>query len=494
MKKSILLFALLSVGTAAHAQITVTDADIAPAGSDFIIFTDSTSTGLSVDAPTGAAQSWDFSALQYDDWDTLSLLNPSTVTSTGSFPTATHAIDEGGDFYTFLKLDNSGLYLDGVEGDLLDQGVNVSFDVDPDLAILSLPANFGDSYSSSTIIDSTLAGSQIGQPVDSARITREITFDGEVDAYGTVTTPSGMYDVLRVYTQEITSDVTEILLFGTWTPVAQSSDTIYRYSFIANNEGYYVLEVETDGPNGNVLYADYKTGANLQSAVDTDATSCYGSADGEAAAFGFGGSGTYTFNWSDGTANGNEVSGLAAGSYSVTVSDGVTDVVETFTIIEPDSITLNANISGASPGANDGSIAVTASGGTPGYDFVWSNGGTTALLQNLTTGTYSVTVTDDEGCQKEATYEVPEATSLEDLTWQKSINLHPNPSKGKVRIRTGQGITVESIAFINSVGAVLRFENALNESLELELPEEKGIYFLRMQTNKGTVVKRIVRQ
>jgi gliding motility-associated-like protein len=63
-------------------------------------------------------------------------------------------------------------------------------------------------------------------------------------------------------------------------------------------------------------------------------------------------------------------------------------------------------------GANDGLINLTISGGTPGYNFEWSNGATTQNLSSLTVGNYSVTITDDNGCEMTHTFQLLEPDSL----------------------------------------------------------------------------------
>jgi hypothetical protein len=64
------------------------------------------------------------------------------------------------------------------------------------------------------------------------------------------------------------------------------------------------------------------------------------------------------------------------------------------------AVPLTTMVSGTdetSPGASDGTATVVASGGTPGYTYVWSNGATTATITGLMPGTYTVTVTDNNG-------------------------------------------------------------------------------------------------
>jgi hypothetical protein len=69
------------------------------------------------------------------------------------------------------------------------------------------------------------------------------------------------------------------------------------------------------------------------------------------------------------------------------------------TIYEPSSLMVSGNVTNAScPGATDGSISTTVTGGNPGYTYLWSTGATTANLSGIGAGTYFVTVTDANNC------------------------------------------------------------------------------------------------
>jgi len=122
-----------------------------------------------------------------------------------------------------------------------------------------------------------------------------------------------------------------------------------------------------------------------------------------------GGTPGYTFSWSHGPTT-EDVGTLTAGSYTVTVTDGNGCTLDsTFTITEPTAIVTNRAITNVTCNlGNDGAIDITPSGGTPGYTFSWSHGPTTEDVGTLTAGSYTVTVTDGNGCTLDSTFTVTE--------------------------------------------------------------------------------------
>jgi hypothetical protein len=127
--------------------------------------------------------------------------------------------------------------------------------------------------------------------------------------------------------------------------------------------------------------------------------SCNGGTDGVATAAGAGGCPSYTYLWSN-SATTATVTGLAAGTYTVTITDGAGGlVVRTVTLTQPAAITATA-IADSICAGDSGAVNLTPTGGNDclGYTFLWSNGATTEDLGNVPAGTYNVTVTDANGC------------------------------------------------------------------------------------------------
>lgn len=112
-----------------------------------------------------------------------------------------------------------------------------------------------------------------------------------------------------------------------------------------------------------------------------------------------GGEEPYTYAWSTGETT-QTITGLDAGTYSVTVTDNAGETATAITeITNVNDIFVNASSTDeTSTDADDGTATAAPSGGSESYTYLWSNGETTASIGDLPPGVYSVTVTDSEGC------------------------------------------------------------------------------------------------
>ena len=139
--------------------------------------------------------------------------------------------------------------------------------------------------------------------------------------------------------------------------------------------------------------------------IETRATECFGTCTGSAALNLAGNAADYTINWSNG-ASGLTISSLCAGDYKVTVTDAFDcSTTESFSIVESPELNLQLTSNNESAlGASDGSASVTASGGTGAYTYSWSNGQTGNSISNLSPGSYGLTITDANACEKTTTF------------------------------------------------------------------------------------------
>ncbi|MBL4656488.1 MAG: SprB repeat-containing protein, partial [Flavobacteriales bacterium] len=169
--------------------------------------------------------------------------------------------------------------------------------------------------------------------------------------------------------------------------------------------GNYTVTV-TDFNGCNIVASVSISEPAILTAVITDSVnmSCFGVNDGSITVAVSGGTTPYYYLWSDLSAQSTATaSGLSAGTYVVVVTDANgCDSLASAAIIEPPLLThsITSVVDVGCNGACDGAASVAASGGTPGYTYVWN---TTPFQSNATAtglcpGAYTITVADTNGC------------------------------------------------------------------------------------------------
>ena len=148
-------------------------------------------------------------------------------------------------------------------------------------------------------------------------------------------------------------------------------------------------------------------------AIQTN-VSCNGFTDGQVTGSATGGTTPYTYSWNTGGTTATETS-LGAGTYSVTITDanGCTDS-SSVTLTQPTVVASSASVTGTLDcnGDTDGQVTGSATGGTTPYTYSWNTGGTTAIETSLGAGTYSVTITDANGCTDSSSVTLTEPAVL----------------------------------------------------------------------------------
>ncbi|MFQ5335766.1 MAG: hypothetical protein ACE5DN_06795, partial [Flavobacteriales bacterium] len=215
---------------------------------------------------------------------------------------------------------------------------------------------------------------------------------------------------------------------GSLTVSASGGVSPYTYQWDANTgsqttaaatgltPGNYTVTV-TDS-NGCTMAITDSVGMNNNGLIltgDSTMVLCNGGSSGTATPTATNGTTPYTYQWDANAGNQTTqtATGLAAGSYTVTVTDGIgcTGSI-TITVIEPPL--LQAGISGFTDalcnGQASGTATVTASGGTTPYSYLWPSSNTGSVENNLLAGVYTVTVTDNNGCTDTVTVTISEPT------------------------------------------------------------------------------------
>lgn len=130
--------------------------------------------------------------------------------------------------------------------------------------------------------------------------------------------------------------------------------------------------------------------------------SCYGGSNGSATANASGGTPGYFYSWSPSGGNAQTASNLAAGTYTVTITDIYGCMQQAQTMITQPPVLTGSIVSTTDVSCNggaNGSATVAGSGGTPGYTYSWAPSGiNTASASNLAAGTHTATITDSKGC------------------------------------------------------------------------------------------------
>ena len=174
---------------------------------------------------------------------------------------------------------------------------------------------------------------------------------------------------------------------------------------ISNGSGCTGIQTVTIAP-GSAFSVDASNVSDLD---------CFGDTDGSVTIDVMGGTAPITYDLGSGTVTGNVISGLVAGDYMLTVTDGsgcatndIPVTITTPTLFDP----AIANMPVSCGGSGDGTATVTPIGGTGPYTYIWEDMTTNPSINNLSGGTYMVTVTDDNGCSRILSTDVDGGGSL----------------------------------------------------------------------------------
>ncbi len=200
-----------------------------------------------------------------------------------------------------------------------------------------------------------------------------------------------------------------------------------------------------------------------------------------------GGTQPFQIMWTNGEMT-DSIYNLSANIYTVNITDvnGCT-ASESFEVISPPDIMVDIDTSDYNGfnisclGGNDGWINLNVSGGEAPYTYMWSNGPSSALNDNLTEGTYTVTITDNLTCSQEYTFVLNEPTDIAANYTHTNVTCF-GADDGSVLISTTGGVAPYTYQWTNAV--------ALNESA-IDLPA--GFYTVTItdQNNCSFIINSI---
>ncbi len=192
---------------------------------------------------------------------------------------------------------------------------------------------------------------------------------------------------------------------------------------------------------------------------------CFGDSKGSVVLDIMGGTPGYTYNWSPNISSGNSALNLSAGTYTCTITDnkGCTST-KTVTINQPSSA-LGVNIISQQQvncfGTATGAVNLNGEGGTPGYNYSWNpNVSNTGNAQYLNAGTYTCTITDNNGCKyiKTITVTQPAAALTASLSASQDVKCH-GESTGSAVLMTSGGTPFYTYNWIPAVSTTNLLHN-----------------------------------
>ena len=278
MKKSIPVFFFLLITNLLFAQtpITVTNSIFPQAGDMEFTSRDTATPGVIITPPSSMGQTWVYDNFIPRFVDTTHVLAASDGTVASDYPEADIIIPQlGGEGYTKVledSLEVIGFYGDGGFG--FGTGFNVP--LNPTMIVIQTPLNYGDTFEDAFGFQTQIAPSDFpglevlldsllpaGITIDSIRVNYTSTRNDTVDAWGTLTTGHGTFEVLRSKRVDIADTGLEVKAFGIWLDPSTlpgvptlpfvGLDTTVTYDFISDTEKVQIMSVQMDDEGGIAL-------------------------------------------------------------------------------------------------------------------------------------------------------------------------------------------------------------------------------------------------
>ncbi len=289
-----------------------------------------------------------------------------------------------------------------------------------------------------------------------------------------------------------------------------SSDLNYSYpanypSGATFPTGETPMEVKVTDESGNTALCNFTVKVQDDMTIEGSPidVACFGEENGSISLEVAGGASNYAYEWDNGATT-SSISDLAAGDYSVVVTDdaGCTEE-QSFSVGEPDALSADVvNLTNETLNNMDGSIDISPVGGVDPYTFEWTDENGNLIsndedISDLSAGNYNVEVTDANGCIAQHTFTIQSVVSVIDHEMARKIKLYPNPTSGLVNMELEDVHTSVAdihVFDVNGKMAISQRQVDISSGVyQFDMSESAvGLYIVRILIKNSVVTKRLM--
>ena len=315
---------------------------------------------------------------------------------------------------------------------------------------------------------STVAGNPVAAAIDQSGNVSGMTANGIYKFQ--LTNTAGCSDTVNVVRDEVKSAGADVKVCAPETTLKfADADTGYKWEAVAGNPAAATIDPATGQVSGLsaagiyhfILRSDFggctdevlvtKSSISLSN-TKTDIL-CFGASTGAINLSVTGGTAPYTYAWNGGITT-EDLTGLAAGTYNVTVTDANSCTATASVTISAPAAALALTSTKTDVlcfGTLTGSVNLSVTGGTAPYTYAWNGGITTEDLTGLAAGTYNVTVTDANSCTATASITISTPAAALALTSTKTDVLCFGASTGAVNLSVSGGTAPYTYAWTGGI-------------------------------------------
>lgn len=266
----------------------------------------------------------------------------------------------------------------------------------------------------------------------------------------------------------------------TYTWFNQDSNQILRNL----KSGNYTLTITDDKNCQKTFQFDLVNYDSISVREEVTDVLCFGDKNGSIKLEVLTGTPPFGYNWNNGKQT-KKIEELSVGKYNVLIFDANgCKFTKDFDIHAPDLLVVSADVQ-ASNGTN-GSVQLNIFGGKSPFSILWNTGDTSVHLRGLTPGTYTVTVTDQNGCTNVQSYEVQNKLSTVNYSKLDLVQMFPNPCSGIVYLQSSNQ-TIRELNVMDALGKCMMQKKGMNvRDSFLDLGDyPAGYYVIRVVLQNG---------